>query len=128
MIQEFVNYSTSIKERACDIGRIAQRVPYWRLLTGKTVVHLIPFPLAINYGGVIIALGTDFQGTNIPLEVPTAIFEGSLEQTEKWIQEENQIHLESTEEFKLYQEQKKREEEIAILRELMQKYPREWEV
>jgi hypothetical protein len=123
MILQFLELDTRITDFANQIGKIIQKEKHFAC---NGIPIICPYVYAMDANFVQIAVGVGPVGQIITVAVPIPLFErGADKDIRAWVQMQNQVQRERELDTEEFRQRAKREKEIAILRELRDKYPNE---
>lgn len=123
MIGEYLAYQEQISQRANYVGRSIQAYRHYAIQT-------VAFPAAvprlhdITNTAVVIIVGMDNQQEWVCIHVPIPLFEnGSDSDLRVWVTHQNTANDNRVRDMEDVSTEKRRAQDIDILKELMAKYP-----
>ena len=125
MITEYLEMQSVLADRALGVGRLLREFHHHACF-GHAVPVASPFIADISPEAVSIAVGMDATKNLYTVQIPVPIFESSNPNALRaWVERENVQYFRSKEDIQAEIDSIQREKELAIMRELMAKYPNE---
>ena len=121
MIAELIYLQDAIKTRAVFVGNNIQQWKHYAY-TGVKVPIIAPFAVNVDSEFVDVAIAYNANG-RVVVSVPTPLFEaGSVGDIRTWVTRSNKAYEDAIEKTRMESEDAKKAKELAVLRELQEKY------
>lgn len=125
-LAEYVAIDDEIHARAAEIAKLVIECEHW-------VIESIDIPIVRGYPAAVtaqyadIVIGRQGDGDNpVMVRCPSRVFErGSLTEVRDWVNSENDAKLKELDNNMEMRRQAQRSNELAILKELIMRYPAE---
>ncbi len=127
LIAQYLQIQDAVKSRAFYIGRLLRSYRHYGCF-GYPIGVATPYAAEISLDCIKIAVGLASNGDVGIVNIPVLLFEAGTEGNIKtWITQQNTEHAKSAEDVEDEANSFRRKQELAILRELMNRYPEEAE-
>lgn len=125
MIEEYLQLQNMLTQHTIMIGRALREFKHYGCFGYETLVAS-PWASNVTPDYVEVVMGFRKDKSLGTIQVPTKIFEnGNSSVLKNWVEKVNEYHFKSAEEIKAEIEDTNRQHELAIMHELMTKYPQE---
>ena len=125
MIKEYLTLQERILQRAQQVGKFLQASKHYACVA-------VPFPAAVPFigrmwpDGVDIVIGVERSGDTSVVRLPFDLFDnGTAASVRDWTMQQNDAHEIARLRVQMGNEDAIRANEVAMLRELQEKYPNE---